>query len=393
MIKLSQSPTAPEFVQNPYPFYEKARTQGPVHFWQDYEMPAAFTYATVSMLLKDRRLGREVPADLVKEPAPHTKPFYNIEAHSMLELEPPRHTRLRGLVMRAFTSRRIQSLGPEIEVLCRELCAEFPDQPFDLLENYATKVPVIIIARMLGVPETMCDELLRWSNAMVAMYQASRTFETEMDAAKASSEFYEFMRGYVEKRRKTPGDDLLTELIAAEEDGEKLSTDEMISTCILLLNAGHEATVHTIGNSVKTLLETGTDLTCLVPDRIQDTIEELIRFDPPLHMFTRYAYEEVQVGRHTLQPGDQIALLLGAANRDPDMWEDPDVFNPNRVIKTNMAFGAGRHFCIGAPLARLELQIALPVLFECCPNLSLVEQPQYANVYHFHGLEKLMVKR
>ena len=393
MIKLRQSPTAPEFVQNPYPFYEGARQDGPVHFWEDYEMPAAFSYATVSMLLKDRRLGREVPAVLAKEPAPHTKPFYAIEAHSMLELEPPRHTRLRGLVMRAFTSRRIQSLGPEIDALCRDLCAKFPDEPFDLLDYYATKVPVIIIARMLGVPESMCDQLLRWSNDMVAMYQASRSFETEVAAAKASSEFYDFMRDYIEERRQTPGDDLLTELIAAEEDGDRLTTDEMISTCILLLNAGHEATVHTIGNSVKTLLESGADLACLSEDRIQNTVEELIRIDPPLHMFTRYAYEEVEVGGHTLQPGDQIALLLGAANRDPGMWEDPNVFNPDRVIKTNMAFGAGRHFCIGAPLARLELQIALPILFEFCPNLSLAEKPSYANVYHFHGLERLMVTR
>lgn len=355
-------------------------------------MPAAFSYATVSMLLKDRRLGREVPADLATPPEPHTEAFYKIEAHSMLELEPPRHTRLRGLVMRAFTSRRIQELGPEIETLSRQLCAEFPSEPFDLLASYATKLPVIIIARLLGVPESMCDQLLIWSNKMVAMYQASRTHETEVEASKAAAEFYDFMRSYVDERRKSPGNDLLTELIAAEEDGDRLSTDEMISTCILLLNAGHEATVHTIGNSVKTLLETGTDLSCLAPDRIQNTVEELIRFDPPLHMFTRYAYEEVQVGRHTLQPGDQIALLLGAANRDAGMWEDPNVFNPNRIIKTNMAFGAGRHFCIGAPLARLELQIALPILFECCPNLSLAEAPRYGNVYHFHGLERLMVK-
>lgn len=392
MLKLHQPPTDSGFVQNPYPFYEQARENGPIHYWDDYGMPAAFSYATVSMLLKDRRLGREVPPDLATEPAPHTKPFYAIEAHSMLELEPPRHTRLRGLVMRAFTSRRIQSLGPEIEVLCKELCETFPSEPFDLLEHYATKVPVIIIARMLGVPETMCDQLLKWSNAMVAMYQASRSHQTELDAATASQDFYNFMRDYIEERRETPGDDLLTELIAAEEDGDRLTTDEMISTCILLLNAGHEATVHTIGNSVKTLLETKTDLGCLTEDRIQSAVEELIRFDPPLHMFTRYAYEEVEVGNHTLKPGDQIALLLGAANRDPNMWEDPNTFNPNRVIKTNMAFGAGRHFCIGAPLARLEMQIALPALFERHPGLSLVELPEYANVYHFHGLKKLMVK-
>jgi unspecific monooxygenase len=392
MKTLTQSPTEPGFVQNPYAFYDRARAEGSLHFWSDYDMPAAFTYATVSMLFKDRRLGREVPPELAQDPAPHTAPFYRIEAHSMLELEPPKHTRLRGLVMRAFTSRRIKDLGPEITQLCHDLCDTFPAEPFDLLQEYATKVPVIIIARLLGVPENISDDLLKWSNAMVAMYQANRTHETELEAAKASAEFYDFMQGYIEARRNEPADDLLSELIAAEEDGDKLTTDEMISTCILLLNAGHEATVHTIGNAVKTLLETQTDLACLSEDRIQTTIEELIRFDPPLHMFTRYAYEDVEVAGHTLKRGDQIALLLGAANRDPSMWEDPHVFNPNRVIKTNMAFGAGRHFCIGAPLARLELQIALPVLFERFPNLRLVEPPNYADVYHFHGLKRLVVK-
>lgn len=391
MKTLHQSPTDPSFVQNPYSFYDQARADGPVHVWKDYSMPAAFSYATVSMLLKDRRLGREVPPELAKEPAPHTRPFYAVEAHSMLELEPPRHTRLRGLVMRAFTSRRIQTLGPDIHSLSHELCNNIPSEPFDLLETFATKLPVIIIARLLGVPESMGDDLLKWSNAMVTMYQASRTHQDELAAAQASQDFADFIRSYVDEKRQNPADDLLSELIAAEEDGEKLSTDELISTCILLLNAGHEATVHTIGNSVKTLLETGTDLACLTPDRVQNTVEELIRFDPPLHMFTRFAYEEVEVAGHTLQPGDQIALLLGAANRDPSTWEDPHVFNPNRPIKTNTAFGAGRHFCIGAPLARLELQIALPILFERFPNLKIAEPPVYANKYHFHGLERLLV--
>ncbi|GAA6207681.1 cytochrome P450 [Cognatishimia sp. WU-CL00825] len=392
MSTVIQSPTEPEFVQNPYAFYAKARATGSVHFWQDYKMLAAFSHATVSVLLKDRRLGREVPVDQKIAHAPHTAPFYAIEAHSMLELEAPRHTRLRGLVMRAFTSRRIQTLGPEIEALSHQLIDQFPSEPFDLLPKFATQLPVIIIARLLGVPEIMSQKLLTWSNAMVSMYQASRTHDIEVAAAQASQEFADFIRSYVDEKRQNPGDDLLTELIAAEEDGETLSTDELIATCILLLNAGHEATVHTLGNAVKTLLETQTDPSWITGENNAQTVEELIRFDPPLHMFTRYAYEEVEVGRHLLKPGDQIALLLGAANHDPAMWDDPHVFNPNRPIKTNMAFGAGRHFCIGAPLARLEMQIALKVLFERCPNLKITQAPSYANKYHFHGLERLMVR-
>lgn len=392
MLDLRQLPTDPDFVQNPYPFYADARRVGPLQYWQDYGMMAAFSYATVSMLFKDKRLGREVPAEMAEAPKPHTKPFYDIEAHSMLELEAPRHTRLRGLVMRAFTTRRIVTLDKDIEELSHQLIDSFPDEPFDLLPAFATKIPVIIIARMLGVPESMADQLLKWSNDMVAMYQASRTHETEVQAATSSQEFAEFMRGYVEEKRVSPGDDLLTELIAAEEDGEKLSTDEMISTCILLLNAGHEATVHTIGNSVKTVLEHGLNADWFAPEKIDKTIEELIRLDPPLHMFTRYAYEDVEVGKFTLKRGDQVALMLGAANRDPDAWENPDQFNPYRPIKTNMAFGAGRHFCVGAPLARLELRIALPILFERCPDLKFSAPPRYANTYHFHGLERLMVQ-
>ena len=165
----------------------------------------------------------------------------------------------------------------------------------------------------------------------------------------------------------------------------------MITTCILLLNAGHEATVHSMGNAVKTLLETGTNRTCLGPDGIDRTVEECLRFDPPLHMFTRYAYEEVTVSGHTFRRGDQVALLLGAANRDPAIWPDPNRFDPERAIVTNAAFGGGLHFCVGAPLARLELKIALPVLFERLPELALGEPPRYADVYHFHGLGALKV--
>ena len=391
MNAVSQPPTEPEFVQNPYGFYAKARAMGPVHFWNEYNMLAAFSHAEVTAVLKDRRFGREIPEELATDPAPHTAEFYKIEAHSMLELEPPRHTRLRGLVMRAFTSRRIKTLGPDITSLTHQLIDDFPDGPFDLLPSFATQIPVVIICRLLGVPESMADELLKWSNAMVSMYMASRTHETEVAAAQASREFADFIRSYVEEKRKTPGDDLLTELIAAEEDGEKLSTDELITTCILLLNAGHEATVHTFGNAIKCLLEHQTDHEFFADDKIDATVEELIRFDPPLHMFTRYAYEDIEVAGHRLKRGDQIALLLGAANRDSLAWDTPERFDPSRPIKTNTAFGAGLHFCVGAPLARLELRLALPILFERCPNLVLAKQPEYANVYHFHGLKELLV--
>ena len=391
MIILHQSPTDPAFVQNPYPFYEAARAHGPFFHWADYKLTATGNAAAVNAIFRDRRFGREVPAELAPVIPDHLAPFYAVEAHSMLELEPPRHTRLRSLVLRAFTSRRIAALQPEIATLTHELIDAFPAGEFDLLKHFGQKLPVIVIARLLGVPEEMSDDLLRWSNAMVGMYMAGRTRETEDRAVAATEAFVAFMRSYVEARRDDPRDDLITSLIAAEAEGEKLTTDELITTCILLLNAGHEATVHTIGNGVKTLLETKTPASALAPGAADGTVEEILRFDPALHMFTRWAYEDIEVMGHHFRRGDQVALLLGVANRDPGVWEDPGKFRPTRPVKPNATFGAGLHFCVGAPLARLELVTALPILFERLPGLKLAAKPRYGDVYHFHGLTALQV--
>lgn len=392
MKTLNLSPLDPAFVQDPYTAYAKARADGPVLYWEDYGMLAAFDAATVQALLRDRRLGREVPPDQ-RTPVPsHMQDFYRVEAQSMLELEPPVHTRLRGLVLRAFTSRRIAGLGPEIEAIAAELLDALPDGPIDLIPTFCTQIPVRIIARLLGVPEDMWPDLLRWSNAMVAVYQAGRTRAVEDAANAAAADFSAFLRGYVDQRRSDPRDDLITQLIAAEEDGERLSTDALIGTCILLLNAGHEATVHALGNGVACLLTHETPPDALAPDRIGATVEEILRYDPPLHVFERFAYEDIDLDGVTLARGRKIALVLGAAGRDPAVWDSPDSFDPNRPAKAHAAFGGGLHFCVGAPLARLELQIALKALFDHAPNLRLTEELQYANTYHFHKLERLMVR-
>lgn len=306
----------------------------------------------------------------------------------MLELEPPRHTRLRSLVLRAFTTRRIAALGPEIAALCDDLIARAPDGAFDLIAHYAQPLPITIIARLLGVPEAMAPDLLRWSHAMVVMYQAGRSRADEDRAVAASRDFVAFLRSYIDERRTDPRDDLITHLIAAEEDGQTLSTDEMISTCILLLNAGHEATVHSIGNAVKTLLESGDYAKTPITENL---VDECLRFDPPLHLFTRWAYEDIDVMGRTIPKGAQIACLLGAANRCPRHWDMPDAFTPTRSPKPHLAFGAGLHFCLGAPLARLELLQALARLAAARPHLQLTEPPLYADIYHFHGLNRLMV--
>jgi len=390
--RLSQSPTDPAFVQDPYRFYQRARAAGPLIWWQDYALPAAVSHEAVNTLLRDRRFGR-APLPGQTRPWPdHLAAFAAVETRSMLELEPPAHTRLRGLVLRAFTSRRIAGLAPGIAALAHELIDEFPkDEAFDLLPAFAEKLPVIVIARFLGVPEAMAGQLPAWSHAMVAMYQAGRDRTTEERADAAAREFSAFLSDYIEQRRARPGDDLISHLIAAGEDGEKLSREELIATCILLLNAGHEATVHTIGNAVKLLLGSGAGLAALAPDRVEATVEEILRLDPPLHLFTRTAYEEVELFGHRFARGDEVALLLAAAGRDPAAYDAPDVFRPGRSGPTHLAFGAGLHFCVGAPLARLELVSALPILFARCPGLALAGTPRYRPIYHFHGLERLMV--
>ena len=401
MPAFSQSPTDLAFVQDPYRAYERMRPLGSLIDWAEYGYPCAHGFDLVNRLLRDRRLGREVLHVTTRaalgwpEPPAHTKPFYDVEAHSLLEREPPVHTRLRTLVNRAFVSRAIERLRPRVTALAHELIDGFEaDGTTDLLARFATPIPVIVIAELLGVPTSMADDLLDWSHRMVAMYQFNRSRAVEDDAVAATQAFVAFMRGYIDERRRKPADDLISSLIAAEEAGDRLSTDELITTCILLLNAGHEATVHAIGNGVKAMLEHGLDpaVAFATPRQTEATVDELIRFDAPLHLFTRYVLEPLEIESRAFQVGDTIGLLLGAANRDPTRFQHADRLDITRTDGANVSFGAGIHFCVGAPLARLELQCALPVLFERLPNLTLAAPPVYADRFHFHGLERLQVR-
>lgn len=398
--RFRQSPLDPSFVQDPYPAYDRMRALGPAAYWEDYGLWCLSGFDDVNAVLRDRRFGRDVlhvatRAELGWPEIPeHVKPFYDLEAHSLLEREPPAHTRLRTLVNRAFVSRAVERLRPRVERLANDLIDGFEAQgTVDLLEAFCTPIPVVVIADLLGVPSAMADRLLDWSHRMVAMYQFNRTRATEDDAVAATTAFVDFMRGYVDARRRDPRDDLISTLIAAEEAGDRLSTDELVTTCILLLNAGHEATVHAFGNGIKALLEHGSDPAAIfsTPAATANAVEEMLRFDAPLHLFTRYALEDVEVAGVRLALGDRIGLLLGAANRDPQRFVDPHRFDPGRGDVAHTSFGAGIHFCVGAPLARLELQVALPVLFRRLPGLRLAETPVYADRYHFHGLERLVV--
>ncbi len=385
------------FVQDPYAAYSFLHANAPAFFWEEYGMWCFAGYEAVNRLLRDRRFGRENrwgPPHIIGGDRAHLADFDRVEAHSMLELEAPVHTKLRALVNRAFVSRQVERLRPRVEALAHELIDGFAAEgEADLLPAFATPIPITVIAEMLGVPVEMGQQLVSWSNRMVAMYMHGRTRATEDDANAAARDFADFLRTHVEKRRLTPGDDLLSLLIAASEDGERLSEDELVSSVILLLNAGHEATVHQTGNAVRTILAQGGDPRRFFesPELTAATVEECLRLDPPLHMFTRYAYEEVEIEPElVIKPGEQIGLLLGAANNDPSAFESPRSFNPERGDQKNVSFGAGIHFCIGAPLARLELQVGLKVLFDRLPHLRLAEEPRYRDVYHFHGLERLV---
>lgn len=384
MERLSQRPTCDAFVQDPYPFYARARTAGDLIWWDDYAMPMATTHAAVMGFLKDRRFGREAPRRPVP---PHLAAFHAVEAHSLLEIDPPRHTRLRALVSRAFTSRTASRAAPGIEALCHALIDAFPGGPFDLLPTYAQRVPVITIARLLGLPERDAPRLLGWSHAMVAMYQAGRSRAVEEAASRAAAAFAAHLRAAIAAKRVAPTDDLLSELIAARDDGERLSEEELVSTVVLLLNAGHEATVHAIANAVALILGRG----LRVEGCCEALVEEMLRFDPPLHLFTRYAKEDVEAFGHRFARGEAVGCLLASANRDPAAHAAPDAFDPARALWPHAAFGAGLHFCVGAALARLEMRIAIEALLARCPTLALAQAPRYAPTYHFHGLERLMV--
>ncbi len=397
--RASARPRDAAFYQNPYAFYSALHLGTPTFLWEDYGHWCFTGFREVNSLLRDKRFGREILHVATREelgwppPKPHTAAFDLTEKYSLLALEPPAHTRLRTLVNRAFVSRNVAQLRPRIERLANEMVDRLePEGGTELIRNFAAPIPAVIIAEMIGLPAAMAGQLVSWSNRMVQMYMYGVTHETELDANQASADFMAYLREVIAERRKAPKEDLLTHMLTSEVDGQKLSEDEVMSTAILLLNAGHEATVHTTGNAVKTILESGLDPKTLfaTPEQTEATVEECLRFDAPLHMFTRYALSDVTLDSgQSFRKGEVIGLMLGAANRDPTRFKDADSFDPFRTDGQNVSFGAGIHFCIGAPLARIELQVALSTLFRRLPDLRLASQPRYNNVYHFHGLERL----
>jgi cytochrome P450 len=394
---VSLDPRDAAFVQDPYPFYTKWRAESPVFHWKQLGHWCFAAYDDVGALLRDRRFGRQILHLATREelgwpdPPDHLLPFYRFEEHSLLELEPPVHTRLRGFINPSFLPRQIERLRPEVERLAHELIDRFAaDRSTDLITAFAEPIPVMVIARFLGVPDEMAPQILAWSHHMVAMYQARRDRAIEDRAVSATVAFTAYMRGLVTERRRLPADDFLSQLVTARDDhGTALTDDELVTTAILLLNAGHEATVHSLGNGVQALLRHSSAAHFLAdPARCS---EEMLRFDTPLHMFKRYALEDLEYHGVALKKGDQVGLLLASANRDEAKFAAAADFLPLRSPNPHVSFGAGIHYCVGAPLARLEMQTALRVLFERLPRLKLDGMARCRDTWHFHALESLPV--
>ena len=395
---VSLSPRDAGFVQDPYPFYAEWRASSPVFHWKELGHWCFAAYEDVNALLRDRRFGRQILHLATREELgwpetpEHLAPFYKFEEHSLLEIEPPVHTRLRGFINPSFLPRQIERLRPDVERLANELIDRFAGQKStNLITSFAEPVPVMVIARFLGVPDDMAPQILDWSHDMVAMYQARRDRAAEDRAVAATIAFSAYMRGLLAERRSAPADDFLSQLLTArDDDGTTLTDDELVTTAILLLNAGHEATVHSLGNGVQSLLRHGKAASFLA-DPVRCS-EEMLRFDTPLHMFKRYALEDLEYRGLKLRRGDQVGLLLASANRDEAKFPSASDFLPARTPNQHVSFGAGIHFCVGAPLARLEMQTALRVLFERLPDLQLEGTARYRDTWHFHALESLPVR-
>lgn len=398
--RVSINPKDPAFYSDPYPAYHAVRAQAPAFFWEEFACWCFAAHADVDAILRDRRFGRQIEhltsrTELgLPSERPDLKDLKDVDRYSILALEPPAHTRLRTLVQKAFMARQVERLRPRVAALCHRLIDDLEARgPGDLLPAYAVPIPVLIIAEMLGVPAGMADHLLDWSHAIVKTYQPACTEENTQRALTAAREFTAYLKGLVAERRSSPQDDLITQLIEVQEAGDRLTEQELISNCILLLNAGHEASVNQTGNAVLALLKHPDQLADLKahPEIAPSAVEELFRYDSPLHYFERWVLEDLEFAGLRFKFGDKVAVLLGAANRDPAAFPDPDRLNLRRAKNPHVSFGGGIHYCLGAPLARLELQVSLPVLFERLPGLHLLEEPRVMDSYHFRGLEALHV--
>lgn len=396
------APWDPAFVADPYAGYAELRERGRVHWFEPTNQWLVPHHADVSALLRDRRLGRTYQHRFTHEefgrtaPPPEQEPFHTLNDHGMLDLEPPDHTRIRRLVSKAFTPRTVERLKPYVEGLAADLVAALVDAGGgDLLTDVAEPLPVAVIAEMLGIPESDRAPLRPWSADICGMYELNPSGESAEKAVRASVEFSDYLRELIAERRAKPGDDLISGLIAAhDEDDDRLTEQEMISTCVLLLNAGHEATVNSTVNGWWALFRHPDQLAALRADHslVPTAVEELMRYDTPLQLFERWVLDDIEIDGTVIPRGAEIAMLFGSANHDPAVFADPARLDLTRADNPHISFSAGIHYCIGAPLARIELAASMTALLEQAPTLRLAEEPERKPNFVIRGLEGLTVE-
>lgn len=388
--------TDSEFVIDPYPALSELRKSGQPVWHEESGLFLAARYKDANQVLRTRTLGRIFQE---RKPLEDWETFNYLHSDSILDSEPPKHTRLRSLVMKAFNPKTIEELRPTVQRLTKELLSKIEKKvadkgEFDLIADFAEPLPVMVISELLGFPKE--DEyLLRpWSQAIVKMYEPAPTEQEKAEARKASNEFASYVHGLMVERQQNPGTDLITELALVEEQGEKLTARELIATCVLLLNAGHEASVNGFGNGMVATLrnEEQWNLLRTSPDELAGSaVDEFLRFDAPLHLFERTATEDTEIGGVMVKEGQKIAALLGSANRDEEIFQNADKLDLSRSPNPHIGFGAGIHFCIGAPLARMEMTTALPQLVKKYPNLQLKGEPVRRPTFVLRGYESVSV--
>lgn len=394
-------PGDPAFLADPYPVFRAMQEAGPALFYPERDLWLLTRFADVHAALRQRSLGRSyahryAAADLGRpEPEVAYPRWQATEQWSLLNLEQPDHTRLRRLVTKVFTARSVAAMRPAIDRICREqLAAVVSRDSFDVLSDFAQPYSIAVICALLGVPAEAGPTLLGWSHAIVKMYEFQTTDAERAAAERAAADFIDYVRALIGDRRSHPRDDLITELVQVADGGDRLTEDEIVSTVIVLLNAGHEATVNTLANGLRAA--------CLYPDEWRrlvagevppaTAVEELIRWDAPLQLFERWVLDDgVQLAGRTFNTGDRVGMMFGVANRDPLRFPDPDRFDLGRGDAGHIGFGGGTHFCIGAPLARLELEVALTRLAALAPDLHWVEKPEYQPYFVIRGLRSLRV--
>lgn len=390
----------PGFIADPYPGLDGLREAAPIVHDERLGRWFVTRHADVRACLRDKRLGRNFrhvgsDAEFHAEPLdPRWADFWASERWSLLWLEPPEHTRIRKLVAAAFTPRAVESMREPAAQLACSLLEGLGDE-FDLLYDYAQPYSITLICELLGVPTDRHRDLLDWSHAIVKMYEFDTTEEQAVAANQAAADFRRYVLGLIEERRREPRDDMVTALVQARVDGEALSEDEIVSTVVVLLNAGHEATVNTVGNGFRALAAHADEWRRLVSGEVTATqaIEELIRWDPPLQLFERWVLEEgVEIAGVPVPRGEKLALLFGSANRDPRVFADGDRLDIARAnAAEHIGFGGGIHVCIGAPLARIELAASFEALARLRPALHLVEQPRRVPAFVIRGYESVQV--